>query len=357
MFAGHPARAQSDCDYGSDQAFDGLMKTLQTEKTCGAAAAKLNACAWGSSADAEFAPVVIQKCEKTFFNGLSAAGRKNYGDAMQMCAYEYAKQEGTIAISEAALCQVDVATRYAAHPAIAAQPEPRASFDCGVAHSILEKAICSDIRVGHADIVLSRVYPGLLKSPDATEKDRLTLVQSEKNWLQSVPTSCHLAEPFSDVSLNCVRSTFEDRFTLLDSCAGPMSDCLASIPEDSTPTDDAPRASFDCEKPATALEIVICADADLGQTDILLAQAYHDAGTEIGSAQHGEFVASERGWLRFVDRTCPLGAGGGIPPLLTRSCIRTAFETRIQQLQTCPKQPTEERISCLSHFDLMGPRE
>lgn len=190
-----------------------------------------------------------------------------------------------------------------------------------------------------------------------TDEDRSTLVQNEKNWLQKVPENCHLVKPFSQVSLNCVRSVFEDRFTALDSCDGPVVDCLASLADNSVSDEEGPRASFDCEKPGTALEIVICADAELGQTDIRLAQAYHDAGVAMGPSQHEALVASEDAWLKFVGRTCPLGAVGGIPPVLTRACVRTAFETRIGQLQTCMKQSAQARMACLNHFELMEPQK
>lgn len=348
--------AQSACKYGSDQAFDGLVNQLKNEKTCQSAVATLHACEWGSSADTEFAPIVITKCEKTFFNGLSAAGKKRYADEMQLCAYEYAKADGTLAMSEAAMCQVDVAGEFAANPALANQPERRASFDCNAAQSLLEKAICSDAALGRADIVLSQVYKGALHSPDGTEQDRQALIQNEKDWQSAVPAACHLAEPFSTVSLNCVRSAFEDRFTALD-CDGPMSDCLESLKETAPVTHASPRASFDCEKPSTALEIVICADADLGQTDIRLAEVYHDADAVMGAGQHQNLVGSQRGWLKFVNQSCPLGAVGGIPSLLTRSCVRTAFETRIVQLQSCSRKPAKEQMPCLSQFALMQPEK
>jgi uncharacterized protein YecT (DUF1311 family) len=76
------------------------------------------------------------------------------------------------------------------------------------------------------------------------------------------------------------------------------------------------RASFDCEAPSSTLEILICADAELGQTDIELAQAYDDAGTVMAGAQHKDLIESERQWLRFVSGKCPLGAVGGIPSVL-----------------------------------------
>ena len=90
---------------------------------------KMHDCAWGSSADTQLALVVISTCEKAFFPKLSALGREHYRDEMRLCAYEYSKTEGTISMSAAALCQVDVATRFAGNPDFAEQPIARASFD------------------------------------------------------------------------------------------------------------------------------------------------------------------------------------------------------------------------------------
>jgi len=181
-------RAQEGCEFRSENAFEDLAKALLGAKSCAAAAAKMHDCAWGSSADTQLAPIVIAKCEKTFFEDLSPSGQRHYGEEMQLCAYEYARQEGTMYMSAAALCQVDVAAHFAANPASAEQPAPRASFDCAKAQTPLEKAIYSDINLGHADIVLSRVYSGMLKRAD--EKERTALIQSEKQWLQSLPAKC-----------------------------------------------------------------------------------------------------------------------------------------------------------------------
>lgn len=299
--------AQEPCHYGSEDGLDALAKDLSQSKSCGEAAAKIRDCAWGSSADTQLAPIVIAKCEKTFFRNLSRAAQKRYADEMQLCAYEYASQQGTMYMSATALCQVDVAAHFAANSIAASQSALRASFDCDKAQTTLEIAICSDIRLGHADIVLARVYGGMLKNSD--KEDRAALVQSEKQWLRSVPAKCGLsATPLSEKSLNCVRNEFEFRFTMLDSCAEKITECLQSFGDAGDQANGAasapnPRASFDCEAPSGALEIVICADAELGLTDIRLAQAYHDADEAMTAAQHKDLIDSERQWLRFVSRT------------------------------------------------------
>ncbi|HXW15375.1 MAG TPA: lysozyme inhibitor LprI family protein [Terriglobia bacterium] len=230
MCANILACAQDACQFGGDEAADASAKALEQAKTCNAAATKMHNCAWGSSLDGYLATIVVSKCEKTFLEKLSPAGKKRYHDEMQLCGYEYARQEGTMYRSAAALCAVDVAARFAAHPEVAGQPLPRASFDCDKAQTALETAICSDETLGHADIVLSRVYARMLQGAD--KKNKPILVQSEKRWLQSVPAKCALSHtPPSQESLKCVRDEFEQRFTALDSCMDDP-DCVQPADEE-----------------------------------------------------------------------------------------------------------------------------
>jgi uncharacterized protein len=348
-----PAFAQDSCGFGSESPLDNLAKALTEAKSCVAAAAKMHHCAWGSSADTQLVPIVVEKCERTFFDKLAPSAKKSYVGEMQLCAYKYARQQGTMYISAAALCQMDVAVRYAADPVAASKLAPRASFDCAKAQSTLEKAICSDISLGHADIVLSRVYSELFRNSD--HKDKIALVQSERQWLKRVPARCGLlAAPFSSKSLNCARNEFEVRFTALESCVEGVTDCLqdadAPTPGLSSP---APRASFDCEAPSSALDLSICADAELGQLDIQLAQAYREVKTILASTQQEALIDSERQWLHFVNEACPVEVVGGIPSVFERGCLRTAFRTRIVQLQGCPKKEPTERISCLNDFRVL----
>lgn len=355
--------AQDECHFGSREAFDALEKVLNQEKSCQAASRKMHDCAWGSSADAQLAPIVISKCEKTFFPTLSKAGKEYYENEMQLCANEFAKAQGTISISAAALCQLDVATRFAADPKIAEQPIARASFDCDKAASAIEQAICSDKRLGHADVILGRVYRRFLTS--LPKERRSDLINSQKQWLKEVFRDCVTSQsPLSLVERNCVANEFEFRFTDLDSCSDSpeqrgAAECLhdaASVRDgDSTsePSNEA-RSSFDCEQPKSSLQIAICADAGLGQDDIELSEAYAHADDDLTPNERRKLVESQKKWVHYVEDLCPMGASGGIPPLLTRSCIRTAFETRAAQLHDCFTEKEPRRFRCLNDFKLLA---
>ena len=354
----------AECPSGSPEAFAAVTKILANAPSCAAAAAKFSQCGWGSSADTEFASVVVKKCENSFIGQASAAGRKRYREEMELCSYRYARQEGTMWMAIASGCQVDVAKHFAAEPAALNQPAPTASFDCAKAQTAMEKAICSDIRLGHADIVLSRVYT---ESLQGSEKDRAAVIENQKRWRQGVAAKCGVTTsvkgPASPKSMNCLRNEFALRFTALDNCVGEIENCLppfdphrrsepgaesAAVLGGNTARTDA-RASFDCEKASTPLENVICADADVGQADIQLAHAYREADQAMGG-QHRELVESQRQWLGRVSNYCPLGDAGGIPPLLARLCVRDRFENRTSQLQACSKKEPQERLTCLNDF-------
>jgi len=212
------APAQMACGSLTDDSAPALDSLLTNDPTCAAAHARLKACAWGSSADRQFADIVEGKCEQTFLSSLSPHGKSRYFDAIKLCTYEYARQEGTLYISDAALCYANVAAKFNAHPELARQPAPRASFDCMKASTPLERAICSNAKLGRADIVLGRAYAAALK--EAPFGERPALIASERKWLKSVPTACSLsASPPSPETLDCIRNAFELRFTALDGCS------------------------------------------------------------------------------------------------------------------------------------------
>jgi len=215
-----------ECQFGGAEALDHDAKLISDAPTCSAADDKLHDCQWGSTADTRLAPIVIEKCEKIFLNKLSPSGKANYQHGQHLCAYEYAGQEGTLFISEKVVCEADVAEDFATHPGRTNLPIPRASFDCARARTPLEKAVCSDRALGDADIVLNRVYEGLLAS--ATSAERPVVIRQQKGWLHQAIVKCGAnTDPLPASSRDCIRMAFEDRFADLDGCAvGGVSECL-----------------------------------------------------------------------------------------------------------------------------------
>jgi len=227
--------AQLACGSPTDDTAQALDKLLASDPTCAAAHTRLKACAWGSSADVQFAAIMIRKCEQTFLSSLSPQEKSRYTDRLELCTYEYARQEGTLYISEAALCQADVAAKFSAHPEFARLPVPQASFDCSKATTPLERAICSDAKLGRADVVLGRAYAAALNEAPAGE--RPALIASERKWLKSIPAKCGLsASAPSAASIDCIRNAFELRFTALDGCSADDEGIAACVDA----PDDAP---------------------------------------------------------------------------------------------------------------------
>jgi len=223
--AASAARANDSC-FGSDA--DALSAALEKAGSCRAAFAKFSACAWGSSADLAFGDIVVKVCEGAFVAKLTAAGKANYAAEAALCAYEHARQDGTMYRSMEALCRAEVAQRFAETPALADQPLPRASFDCNTAHTPLEKAICADARLGRADLVLSRVYKQAMQS--LTPGERRTHNANEREWMAHLVADCHLADAASEKARACALAAFESRFTTIDECQGgaDVTKCFAS---------------------------------------------------------------------------------------------------------------------------------
>jgi uncharacterized protein YecT (DUF1311 family) len=205
-----------------------MERALKQATTCKAALAKFEDCRWGTSIDGYFASIVIPKCEQTFINSYSPEQKLRYEQEIRLCGYEYKRQQGTLYVSEAATCAAETAAKFAARPALANEPMPRASFNCSRAHSPLELAICSDPQLGQADIVLSRAYRPLYNYEKPAQ--RAALARNELQWLRSLTDKCHLSTgPASEAVRACLREQFELRFTAIDECAIGGDDAVSCL--------------------------------------------------------------------------------------------------------------------------------
>ena len=218
------------CDFGGDKAFQNTQKLLSDAPSCTAASHILKKCLWGSSADLQFSSIVIEKCETSFRTKLTSAQESIYKEKMELCSNKYSDMEGTIAISEAALCKVGVAENFSENPAKAATPVPRASFNCDQAVTPLERSICSNRKLGIADLNLSEAYKGIL--PACSRQQRQVLVLEEKHWLNTLSERCNLSskEKQSSRTVECLQIEFKSRLQLLNSCSmvGPE-ECVNQI--------------------------------------------------------------------------------------------------------------------------------
>ncbi len=213
---GMSSSAQEKCGFGGDENFKKTENLLTQAKSCKEAAATLRECMWGSSADHMFASIAIPKCEEEFRTKLTIAAAKRYDQEMGLCGLEYAKQSGTMSISAAAMCEVDIAAGYASTSSRWTGKPIRASFDCSKAQSKIEKTICSDQELGNADIVLSRVYSNNLKMKGFTLS--VTLRNDQRAWLKRLPATCNVTSPFSEVLSKCLLREYETRYSVIDAC-------------------------------------------------------------------------------------------------------------------------------------------
>jgi hypothetical protein len=92
---------------------DATIAVIRSAGSCAAAAATYSACTWGSSMDVQLGQPVIEKCEAEFKAKLSKPQRGAYQRGQDRCRRKYAKRSGTLYISMAMSCAVDVAATFA----------------------------------------------------------------------------------------------------------------------------------------------------------------------------------------------------------------------------------------------------
>ena len=238
------AFGEAKCPAGNAPIFE---EDLRATASCEAAHKLHDACSWGSSGDAGLSGVVIEKCEALFLGRLAAAQRRNYEARQQRCSDKYAREDGSLAVAEAALCAEAIAVSFARNataagriPAAPLAPV-KASFDCGKARTKLEQLICSSDVIGGEDIDLSAAYQKALgnSAPDV----RKALVASETGWLSYVAKSCIGAAIGDFDSKCCAEQAFSDRADQLKRCLSKSGDeekaCLnayAAVVNGVTPT-------------------------------------------------------------------------------------------------------------------------
>ena len=224
-FVPRPAFAEAKCPAGDAPIFE---EDVRATASCEAAHKLHDACGWGSSGDVSLSGAVIEKCEAVFLSRLTPAQKRNYEARQQRCSDKYAREDGSLAVAEAALCTEAIAVSFARNAAgagrVPAAPlaPVKASFDCNKARTKLELLICSSDVIGGEDIDLSAIYRKAFNSaaPDA----RAALAASENGWLSYVEKSCIGAASSAYDSKSCAEQAFADRTEQLKRCASKTSD-------------------------------------------------------------------------------------------------------------------------------------
>jgi hypothetical protein len=220
-----PAFAEAKCPAGDAPIFE---EDVRATASCEAAHKLHDACGWGSSGDVALSGAVIEKCEALFLSRLTPAQKRNYQARQQRCSAKYSREDGSMAVAEAALCAEAIAVSFARNVAAAGRISPaplapvKASFDCSKARTELELLICSSDVIGGADIDLSETYRKAFDS--AGPETRKALVASENGWLSYVAKSC-IGPASSDYdSKSCAEQAFSDRTDQLKRCMSKSGD-------------------------------------------------------------------------------------------------------------------------------------
>ena len=132
------AFAEAKCPAGNAPIFE---EDVRATASCEAAHKLHDACGWGSSGDVALSGAVIEKCEAVFLSRLTPTQKRNYEARQQRCSDKFAREDGSLAVAEAALCTEAIAVSFARNAAAAGRipaaplAPVKASFDCaGGAH-------------------------------------------------------------------------------------------------------------------------------------------------------------------------------------------------------------------------------
>jgi len=189
----------------------------------------------------------------------------------------------------------------------------RTSASCFAAHTYLSKcAWGSSADVGFADIVRSRC---------------------EKDFVQKLSTAQKII--YTDKSSLCADEFASQDGTL---ALSEESICLADVAfQFATNLTEAarplPRASFDCGKAKSPLEITVCANPDLGRQDLLLSRAYFPFFKALKGDDRKALIDNQRMWNQRAPTECRLLSLPASPTVV--SCLIQKYKARASALDAC----------------------
>lgn len=107
------------------------------------------------------------------------------------------------------------------------------------------------------------------------------------------------------------------------------------------------KASFDCRKAQTLLELAICSSDSVGAADIELSGAYRKASQAAAPDARKVLVESEKGWLDHVTSACL-----SMPPAdsAAQSCVQKEFAARAELIPQCMAKSAGANAACLNTY-------
>jgi hypothetical protein len=103
------ALADDQCPKGNAPIFEDDLKAV---RDCIAAHKLHDTCAWGSSGDAGFSQVVIDKCEAGFLSKLDKAQKRIYDARGKTCEKKYERETDSMSTFQTSMCLEGLAATY-----------------------------------------------------------------------------------------------------------------------------------------------------------------------------------------------------------------------------------------------------
>ena len=113
LFSGSFAHA-AECpvEMLTDGYLDNVEKAIASKTSCYEAVEIAESCAMGSSMDSAIAGTAEVKCTATFQKKLNRADARTYASLQKKCNDKYKDMQGTMYISAAAFCRLNVSQLY-----------------------------------------------------------------------------------------------------------------------------------------------------------------------------------------------------------------------------------------------------
>jgi len=111
-FSGSVFAVDCPAQIGDDNYIDKVAAAIKATDSCEGGSQMAEACSLGASGDAPITQVAQVKCEGDFMKKLTKADVQTYNNLQTKCESKYKNMQGTMYISMASFCRLQVARLY-----------------------------------------------------------------------------------------------------------------------------------------------------------------------------------------------------------------------------------------------------
>ena len=104
--------------------------------------------------------------------------------------------------------------------------------------------------------------------------------------------------------------------------------------------DNKPRPNFDCAKPGTSIEVIICTDPKLADWDARMGQAYRLRLAHLIENDRRELIANQRQWIETRNSQCNQTQLASAKPCILQMTMARVAELHGTTLSPAPFSPT-----------------